>query len=94
MVFRSRGDSNADENLIMLCVACHLRLVHRGYLRISGQAGELRFERAGEVLLGEMRVVSLEALRGCCRPIPPHRSCHESRRGWPARPEPEPLPGR
>ncbi len=59
VVFRSRGGSNADENLIMLCVACHLRLVHRGYLRISGQAGELRFERAGEVLLGEMRVVSV-----------------------------------
>jgi hypothetical protein len=33
--------------------------VHRGYLRISGQAGELRFERAGEVLLGEMRVVGV-----------------------------------
>ncbi len=60
IVFRSHGGGHEEENLIMLCAACHLRLVHRGYLKISGLASQPRFERVGEVLRGEM----LETTRG------------------------------
>mgnify|MGYP002682529072 CR=1 FL=1 len=47
IVFRSQGGPNGDENVIMLCSACHLRLVHLGYLKVFGSATDLRFERAG-----------------------------------------------
>ena len=36
--FRSHGGSDEPENLTSLCVAHHLRGVHRGYLRVEGSA--------------------------------------------------------
>jgi hypothetical protein len=38
--FRSRGGSNESANRTGLCVAHHLRSVHRGFVRVTGRAGE------------------------------------------------------
>jgi len=38
VLFRSRGGSDADPNLITLCAAHHQRAVHGGVIRISGRA--------------------------------------------------------
>jgi hypothetical protein len=38
IVFRGRGGSDDDTNVITLCVECHLRLVHGGTLSVSGTA--------------------------------------------------------
>lgn len=54
IVFRSHGGSN-DDNEIVFCVACHLRLVHAGFLKVTGTAGALVFEAFGERFLDEMR---------------------------------------
>jgi len=38
VVYRSRGGGDDPANLTSLCAAHHLRGVHRGYLRVRGQA--------------------------------------------------------
>ncbi|MDQ7823853.1 MAG: HNH endonuclease [Candidatus Eremiobacteraeota bacterium] len=38
IIYRSRGGSNIESNLITLCMAHHLRCVHEGHLIIRGQA--------------------------------------------------------
>ncbi len=63
IVFRSQQGGNADENLIMLCSACHLRLVHKGYLKVSGTADNLVFERAGERVVNGLRVLASNEVR-------------------------------
>ena len=44
IVFRSRGGSNAPDNLVSLCKTCHA-LIHRKYLHLTGnpETGELTF---------------------------------------------------
>ena len=50
VVYRSRGGSDEPGNLVSICVAHHLRGVHRGWVRVWGRApDELRWE------LGEVR---------------------------------------
>ena len=58
-VFRSRGGTDADENLHCHCTACHLRLIHAGHVTVR---------RQGEVLVytfrdREIRVFGTPALR-------------------------------
>ena len=46
--FRSAGGGNELTNLTALCAAHHLVAVHRGYVRVRGQAPDgLRWEVAG-----------------------------------------------
>ena len=40
-VFRSRGGTDADENLHCHCTACHLRLIHAGHVTVSRQGDVL-----------------------------------------------------
>ena len=50
VVYRSQGGGDEPENLVSICVAHHLRGVHRGWVRVWGRApDELRWE------LGEVR---------------------------------------
>ncbi len=58
VVFRSQGGDNGDENQIVLCMACHLKLVHQGYLIVKGTASDLIFERVGERWRNEMLVAA------------------------------------
>ncbi len=39
IVFRSQGGGDEPDNLVSLCVECHLRLLHEGRLATSGPAG-------------------------------------------------------
>jgi hypothetical protein len=41
MVFRSRGGSDEDENVIGTGHACHRPGIHEGRLRVTGTAGDL-----------------------------------------------------
>ena len=56
VVFRSQGGDNSDENEVILCMACHLRLVHQGFLIVKGTASDLIFERVGERWRNELLV--------------------------------------
>jgi hypothetical protein len=38
VVFRSQGGADAEENLVSLCAPHHLHGVHRGFLRVRGEA--------------------------------------------------------
>lgn len=49
VVFRSRGGGDDPENLVSLCVAHHLHGVHRGWVRVSGQAPDRLTWELGEV---------------------------------------------
>jgi hypothetical protein len=43
--FRSQGGEDREENLTALCLAHHLRGVHKGYVRVTGEApGKLKWE--------------------------------------------------
>jgi hypothetical protein len=44
VVFRSRGGSDEDENMLTLCLWCHLEGVHAGRIRVTGSASAPRFE--------------------------------------------------
>jgi hypothetical protein len=44
IVFRSQGGSDEPENVIALCVWCHLEGVHGGRLRVTGTASDLKWE--------------------------------------------------
>jgi hypothetical protein len=44
VVFRSHGGSDDDENLLTLCLWCHLEGVHGGRIRVTGEASSPRFE--------------------------------------------------
>jgi hypothetical protein len=44
MRYRSRGGDDSDENVISLCVWCHLEGIHGGRLRASGSASAVRWE--------------------------------------------------
>ncbi|MGA8891083.1 MAG: HNH endonuclease signature motif containing protein [Anaeromyxobacteraceae bacterium] len=45
VTWRSRGGGDEEENLVSLCAGHHLHGVHRGYVRVSGQAPDgLRWE--------------------------------------------------
>jgi len=44
IVFRSRGGADEAPNLVSLCAAHHLHGVHRGWVRVEGEApGALRW---------------------------------------------------
>ncbi len=47
LVFRSRGGGDELENLVTLCRACHLRLVHTGRALVRRQAGRLVWDLPG-----------------------------------------------
>ncbi len=38
IVYRSRGGSDCESNLLSLCAGHHLHGVHRGYIRVQGEA--------------------------------------------------------
>ncbi len=45
IIFRSHGGTEAPSNLITLCEACHLDLVHGGHLTVTGHApGDLHWQ--------------------------------------------------
>lgn len=44
IVFRSAGGGEETSNVLSLCVACHLELVHGGKMAVTGLAEEARFE--------------------------------------------------
>lgn len=57
VVFRSQGGGDEDSNRVLVCAACHLRLIHAGYLKLTGRAPDgLLWERLTERFLGEYRV--------------------------------------
>jgi hypothetical protein len=49
IVYRSRGGSDAPENLVSLCAAHHLHGVHRGWVRVWGTAPDRLQWELGEV---------------------------------------------
>jgi hypothetical protein len=38
VVYRSRGGSDCESNLVSICAAHHLHGVHRGFIRVKGEA--------------------------------------------------------
>ncbi|MEW6279873.1 MAG: HNH endonuclease signature motif containing protein [Candidatus Eremiobacterota bacterium] len=57
--YRSRGGKSVLGNLGAYCAACHLRVIHPGYMKVSldPDTGQVRCERRGEVFIGGFRVV-------------------------------------
>jgi hypothetical protein len=40
IVFRSRGGTDDEDRRLAACVFCHLRLIHGGFIRVSGKVSE------------------------------------------------------
>jgi hypothetical protein len=51
LVFRAHGGSDDPENVITLCVWCHLFAVHEGRIKARGPASEPRFELGRDPIL-------------------------------------------
>ena len=51
--FLSQGGGNEVTNRSGTCVSCHLRGIHRGFLRVTGRAGERLVWRFGAASDGE-----------------------------------------
>ena len=59
--FRSRGGSDADENLVALCTECHLGLLHQRRIHLEHADGKLRWaigRAGGLVVVGRQLVVN------------------------------------
>ncbi len=50
-IFRSQGGGDEPENLISLCLWCHLFGVHTGRIRARGPASNVRWELGREPIL-------------------------------------------
>ena len=77
LVFRSRGGGDARDNLIGLCVTCHLELVHGGRLRAEPPAPDVRWTLGRAALL---TVAGRERRGTDARSVTPGGACHSGDR--------------